>query len=153
MSIYATLWNLRFPATGDDFTGCDLVEVTAQGVPPHIGTPTPGHGYESGDPYADFLPPPVPVDADGEAPFMRAVVFVTEGTRKGTSENGQEYVDPLLVLTGREYRDVTFEELHRRLCDALRGGRPKVVAQLLGPDGSVRTFFEDGSEDERRRGR
>lgn len=49
MSIYATLWTLQFPATGDDLIGCDWVEVTAQGVPPHIGTPTPGHGYEGGD--------------------------------------------------------------------------------------------------------
>jgi hypothetical protein len=36
MSIYATLWKLKFPKDGDDFIGCDWIEVTAQGVPPHI---------------------------------------------------------------------------------------------------------------------
>ncbi len=55
MSIYSTLWTLQFPRYGDDHTGCEWVEVWAQGVPGHIGTPTPGHGYEAGDPFADFL--------------------------------------------------------------------------------------------------
>jgi hypothetical protein len=27
MSIYATLWRLKFPRYGDDHTGCDWVEV------------------------------------------------------------------------------------------------------------------------------
>jgi hypothetical protein len=54
MSIYATLWKLKFPKDGDDFIGCDWIEVTAQGVPPPIGSPSPGSGYESGDPYAAF---------------------------------------------------------------------------------------------------
>jgi hypothetical protein len=51
---------------------------------------------------------------------MRAVVFVTEDTTKGTDRNPQEYADPLLVVTGEEYAALSFEELHRRLCDALR---------------------------------
>ena len=68
MSIYATLWKLKFPKDGDDFTGCDWVEVTAQGVPAHIGSPSPGAGYESVDPFGAFLPPPVAVDSDGDAP-------------------------------------------------------------------------------------
>lgn len=142
MSIYATLWSLRFPAAGDDYIGCEWVEVIAQGVPPHIGTPTPGHGYEDGDPYGEFLPPPVETAADGTGEVMRAVVFVTAGTPKGTDRSGQEYVGPLLVLTGREYSEITFEDLHRRLCDALRGDRPRVVAQLLGRDGQIKTLFE-----------
>lgn len=41
MSIYATLWRLKFPSAGDDHTGCAWVEVIAQGVPSHIGSPTP----------------------------------------------------------------------------------------------------------------
>jgi hypothetical protein len=41
MSIYATLWTLKFPKDGDDFAGCDWIEVIAQGVPPHIGSPSP----------------------------------------------------------------------------------------------------------------
>ena len=137
MSIYATLWTLKFPRNGDDFHGCDWIEVTAQGVPPHIGSPTPGAGYESGDPFGAFLPPPVTVDADGDAPHMRAVVFVTESTQKGTERSGQEYQSPLLVLTGREYDEITFRDLHARICAALRGNRPPVVAQIFRPDGST----------------
>ncbi len=52
---------------------------------------------------------------------MRAVVFVTEQTGKGTERSPQEYFDPLLVLTGEAYAPLSFEALHRRLCDALRG--------------------------------
>ena len=136
MSIYATLWTLKFPKEGDDFAGCDWIEVTAQGVPAHIGSPSPGAGYESGDPYGAFLPPPVPVDADGNAPHMRAVVFITELTQKGTEGNGQEYQSPLLVLTGEEYDQITFADLHERICSALRGDRAPVIAQIFLPDGS-----------------
>lgn len=136
MSIYATLWKLKFPKEGDEYLGCDWIEVTAQGVPPHIGTPTPGQGYEDGDPFAEFLPPPVETDENGDAPFMRAVVFVTEFSIKGTEGNGQEYVGPLLVVTGEEYAHMTFDELHTRLCEALRGNRAPVVMQILNPDGT-----------------
>ena len=55
---------------------------------------------------------------------------------KGSVRNGQEYVGPLLVLTGEEYARITFEELHRRLCDALRGNRAPVVMEILNPDGT-----------------
>ena len=48
MSIYATLWWLKFPRYGDDYIGCEWIRVTAQGVPAHIGTPTRGFGYEDG---------------------------------------------------------------------------------------------------------
>ncbi len=144
MSIYATLWTLKFPKDGDDHLGCEWTAVTAQAVPPHIGSPTPDCGYEGGDPYAEFLPPPVETDEDGDAPYFRAVVFVTEETRKGTMRSGQEYENPLLVLTGEEYGTLTFADLHTRLCHALRGEKPRVIGQCLGPDGSVKTFFEDG---------
>lgn len=87
MSIYATLWRLKFPHEEDDYLGCAWMTVIAQGVPPHLGSPTPGCGYEDGDPYAAFLPPTVHTDAEGEAPYMRAVVFVTEGTPKGTARS------------------------------------------------------------------
>jgi hypothetical protein len=149
MSIYATLWTLRFPAEGDHFLGCDWIEVTAQGVPAHVGTPTPGLGYEDGDPYGCFLPPPVETDAEGGNAVMRAVVFVTAETRKGTERSPQEYVAPLVVLTGREYAEIRFDDLYRRLCDALRGDRPRVVMQYLAPDGRVRIIREDGSSSER----
>jgi hypothetical protein len=122
MSIYATLWKLKFPSEGDEFLGCEWVVVTAQGVLPHIGSPSPGAGYEDGDPSGAFLPPPVAVDADGYSPFLRAVVFVAECTQKGTDRSPQEYQDPLLVLSGEEYARIPFVELHTRLCAALRGG-------------------------------
>src|SRR5206468_8344166 len=83
----ATLWRLQFPRYGDDHTACEWVEVVAQGVPGHIGTPSPGHGYESGDPFADFLPPPIVLAPDDQAERLRAVVFVRDGTPK----DGQRY--------------------------------------------------------------
>ena len=136
MSIYATLWKLKFPKKGDEHLDCEWIEVTAQAVPPHIGSPSPGNGYESGDPYAAFLPPAVETDADGLAKYNRAVVFVTEYTIKGTGRSGQEYASPLLALTGEEYARMPFEELHRRICDALRGNRSPIVAEVLLPDGT-----------------
>lgn len=144
MSIYATLWHLKFPRHGDDYTDCDWIGVTAQGVPAHIGTPTPGFGYEDGDPYAAFLPPPMVILSEEDERTLRAVVFVAEGTPKGTERSGQEYVAPLLVLTGEEYATVTFGDLYRRICDALRGTRPRSIAEVWGPDGTVRVMFEDG---------
>ena len=136
MSIYATLWTLQFPKEGDNHLDCEWIKVTAQAVPAHIGSPTPGQGYETGDPFAAFLPPAVKTDAEGNAPFDRAVVFVTEHSLKGTERSGQEYLSPLLVLTGEEYARLTFEQLHDRLCDALRGNRAPVVAEVLLPDGT-----------------
>ena len=136
MSIYATLWKLKFPKEGDEHMDCEWIEVIAQAVPPHIGSSTPGNGYESGDPFAAFLPPAIETDADGLAPHHRAVVFVTEHSIKGTERAGQEYVSPLLVLTGKAYAQIQFEELHRRICDALRGNRSPVVAEVFLTDGT-----------------
>jgi hypothetical protein len=136
MSIYATLWKLRFPKEGDCHSGCEWIEITAQGVPPHIGSPTPGAGYEQGDPFGAFLPPPVAVDLDGDAPQMRAVVVVTEYTPKGTDRSPQEYQSPLLVLSGEEYSRITFADLYERICAALRGNRTAIVAEIFRPDGS-----------------
>lgn len=136
MSIYATLWKLKFPKEGDEHLDCDWIEVTAQAVPAHIGSPTPVCGYESGDPYAAFLPPALQTDTVGDAPFPRAVVFVTEYSIKGTARSAQEYASPLLMLTGEEYARITFDELHQRLCDALRGNRSPIVAEVLLPDGT-----------------
>ena len=76
---------------------------------------------------------------------MRAVVFITEGTRKGTDRSGQEYVNPLLVISGREYATIPFADLHGKICNALRGDRPRLVAESWGRDGRVRLHFEDGS--------
>jgi hypothetical protein len=144
MSIYATLWSLRFPRYGDYYVGCEWIRVTAQGVPAHIGTPTRGFGYEEDDPYAEFLPPAVEVNADGDGEFMRAVVIVTEETQKGTARSPQEYVNPLLVVSGRDHASISFVELHERICDALRGKGPRVMAQSFTPDGGVQLVLSDG---------
>jgi hypothetical protein len=144
MSIYATLWSLKFPRYGDDYIGCEWIRVRAQGVPAHIGTPTRGFGYDGGDPYSEFLPPPVELNADGDGEFMRAVVIVTEETQKGTARSAQEYINPLLVLSGREYASIPFVELHAKICDALRGKGPRVVAQTFTPDGGVQLVLSDG---------
>jgi hypothetical protein len=80
-----------------------------------------GFGYEEGDLYGEFLPPPGEVNADGDGESMRAVVIVTEETQKGTARSPQEYVNPLLVVSGRDYASISFVELHERICDALRG--------------------------------
>lgn len=111
MSIYATLWRLKFPALGDDYPDCDWVDVIAQAVPAHIDGAFP------------FLWPPVPVDA----PHARAVVCVRSGTPKGSTAHAQEYLGPLLILTGDEYSRITFDALHTKLCDALRGNMSPVV--------------------------
>jgi hypothetical protein len=146
VSIYATCWVLKFPRYGDEHTGCEWVEVLGQGVPAHVGTPSPGYGYEAGDPYATFLPPPVPVPDGDDGIALRAMVIV----RAGTQKRGQEYVGPLVVLSGQEYAQISFPELHRRICDALRGERPRFMAELTGGDGSARLLFEDGSIEDAR---
>lgn len=148
MSIYATLWTLKFPRDGDEYPGCEWIAVTAQGVPSHIGSPAQGSGYEEGDPYMTFLPAPVPADEDGGCGGLRAVVFVAERTPKGTERSPQEYVQPLLVLTGEAYASMPFETLHARLCKALRGDRPQLVATIVAPDGRMQNLFEDGTAKE-----
>jgi len=143
MSIYTTLWHLKLPRYEDIHTECEWVHVTAQAVPPHIGSSTPGLGYENGDPYADFLPPTLITDEDGQAEFMRAVVIITEETEKGTARHPQEYSNPLLTLDGKQYAYMTFDELHNHICDALRGDRPRVVIEAIGQNGRRSLHFED----------
>jgi hypothetical protein len=142
MSIYATQWQLKFPEDGFEYPGCKWILVTAQGVPSHIGSPTPGSGYEQGDPYGDFLPPPV---EDAPDTFqLRAVVFVTEATKKGTTRSGQEYENPLLVMPGDEYLSMNFNAVYHRICDALSHGkrRPSAIKSLS--DGKLLVIFDNG---------
>jgi tRNA(fMet)-specific endonuclease VapC len=47
-----------------------------------------------------------------------------------TFHSAQEYSTPLLVLSGVEYASVSFSVLHTQLCEALRSGRPRLVAEL-----------------------
>jgi hypothetical protein len=148
MSIYATLWQLKFPRYGDDHTGCDWIAVLAQGVPAHVGAPASDLDGREEDPYAAFLPPVGAAPHDDEGHAMRAVVFVAEGTPKGTARSPQEYVRPLLVLSGQEYATIAFRQLHRMICDALRGSQARVVAEVWGPNGRGRVVFGDGSVQE-----
>ena len=90
MSIYATLWKLKFPAEGDEFPGCEWLTVTAQGVPAHVGSPGVSSGRPADDPFAAFLPPAVDTDEHDEADYLRAVVIVTERTKKGTAHSPQD---------------------------------------------------------------
>ena len=134
MSIYATLWALRFPKYGQYYVDSDWVTVVAQGVPAHVGG-------ESADPYGSFLPSLSTSVAGG----LRAVVFVEPGAPKGTPRCAQEYAAPLLVLSGAEYTSASFTALHAILCDALRAGRPRLVAEVLQADSRRRLLFEDGA--------
>jgi hypothetical protein len=144
MSIYATLWSLRFPRTGQYFPGCDWIEVHGQAVPGWVGTPTPGWGWEDGDPYGDLLPPPIVLEGEDDK-RLRAVFIVTAETKKGTDRCGQEYVDPLLIFTGEEYARLSFDELYKRICDALLGDGPRVCSQTVLQDGTLETTFSDRS--------
>jgi hypothetical protein len=145
VSIYATLWRLRFPCDDDPNMGHGWIEVVAQGVPAHVGASAPGYGYQSGDPYAAFLPPAIRIDDDTPDEELRAVVFVTATTKKGTARSGQEFESPLLVLSGAEYAAMPFQALHDRLCSILLGDRPELVMQAFAPDGSSTLIFDDGS--------
>ncbi len=132
MSIYATLWALQFPRFGEFHIDCEWVTVMAQGVPAHVGAEDP-------DPYSSFLPAlPNSVAVD-----LRAVVFAVKGAAKGTLRSAQEYSAPLFVLSGVEYASVQFSDLHARLCDALRGNRPRLVAEVMQPDGGSELIFEN----------
>jgi hypothetical protein len=137
MSIYATLWILKFPAHGGGYSSGEWETVVGQGVLGHIGTPTAGYGYESGDPYASFLPPAVPMPDDEDDLGLRAIVIIREQTEK----IGQEYIGPLVVLSGDEYRAMPFGVLHERICDALSLPRPRVVGEFIH-DGEIEILRE-----------
>ena len=125
MSIYASLWSIQVPRDGYiAFEPDDYAEVYAQAVPPHIGHPS---VYTDGDPYAAFLPPVVQIDREDEPDWQpyRAVVICAPWTTKGTERSGQEYVNPLLVLTGTEYQTITFQDLMGRILEAMAEQGPK----------------------------
>jgi hypothetical protein len=60
---------------------------------------------------------------------MRAVFIVDRLTTKGTERNGQEYVNPVLVLTGAEYEALSFGDLLQRIEESVseRLGRPSCM--------------------------
>lgn len=124
MSIYGTLAEIGIRRFGDK----EFVAILVQGVPPHV---------DDVGPAWDFLPPPV----DPEGSVQRAVYFVEPGDEKGTERCGQEYVKPLLMLTGKEYQEAPFADVIRRLEEALDtkyGPRPGAI--VIDPDGTERQF-------------
>ena len=125
MSIYATIVHFGITRFGDGH----MIDLYAQAVPAHV---------DYTGPEWEFLPPPVP--PDGQTP--RAVVFVEPSDAKGTPRCGQEYVRPLLVLTGTEYEQMRFGDLIERLEEALDlryGTRPRAV--VIDSDGMQRNVF------------
>ncbi len=82
-------------------------------MPPHIGHPS---AYPEGDPYAAILPP---VCVDSEGPYYRAVFICDDKTTKGTERSGQEYVNPVLMLTGKEYARIKWIDLQDKIADAI----------------------------------
>src|SRR5215208_2708585 len=125
MSIYATIGEIGIRRFGDDA----MIAITIQAVPAHI---------DDVGPQWEFLPPPV----DPEGALFRAVFFVESGTEKGTERCGQEYVTPLLMLSGQEYETITFSEMIKRLEDALDkkyGERPSAI--FYGPDGTRKNIY------------
>lgn len=120
MSIYATGLCIRIEMNVPWRSGVKIVidkdhdfnpyfaEVCLQSVPGHIGHPD--EGYEV-DPYADFLPP-ISKNVDDD----RAEVFVLRGFEK---KDGQQYVSPVLVLSGEEYENISFKELFTKLIQGI----------------------------------
>jgi hypothetical protein len=50
------------------------------------------------------------------------------------------------VLSGAEYAAMPFQALHDRICDALRGNRPRVIAEVFGGGEEGRLIFEEPDE-------
>jgi hypothetical protein len=42
-----------------------------------------------------------------------------------------------------EFKNEAGDLLHARLCDILRGNRPRLVAEVMRPDGSSKLIFEN----------
>jgi hypothetical protein len=107
--------------------------------------PCPGRACARGRHRRRRLPHVPAAFPEAVANDLWAVVFVVEGAAKGTERSGQEYAAPLLALSGKEYAAMPFGVLHARLCDALRGDRPRLAAEVVPPGGSTRLVFDDGS--------
>jgi hypothetical protein len=113
--VYAEGLRVGVPGDADRAVREAWVRVWVQAVPAHIDHAGPG--------WDEWLPPPTPAEVGGadreEQRTPRAVFFVTDWTPKGTERNGQEYVRPLLVLTGEEYVRTMWPDLMERLTDAV----------------------------------
>ncbi len=116
MSIYSTMWEIAFEVVQDPQRnqyqmGEKFIKITAQGVPSHIGSK---EEDPDGDPYP-WLPPPVEDET-----YERAVVIIGPDHRKGTERSGQEYVDPLMTVSGEKYHDYSFSDLLYEIVYALK---------------------------------
>ena len=81
---------------------------------------------------------------------MGAGRWCSASRRKGTSHRLTGHVpagDPRTNVwcTGAEYAAIPFQVLHDRLYTALRGTRPRLVLEVIGPDSTPALVFEDGS--------
>jgi hypothetical protein len=76
-----------------------------------------------------------------ESGTLRAVVFVEANDEKGTERNGQEYVQPLLVLTGVEYAGTPFPDLFNRLEESLARKYGASPAALVFDSGRTKKIF------------
>lgn len=130
MSIYATVLQIAIPSIKEakvlqagETSSTGFLEIIIQAVPPHIGSPDELEPGET-DPYP-WLPPPM-LSSDAEYP--RAVVVVGPDRRKGTERSGQEYVNPLFTITGKEYVESNFCNLLAKICEALRQQEFAVMA-------------------------
>jgi hypothetical protein len=115
VSIYGTEYIFHLEDEDDN-----KVEIFVQVVPAWVN--------HAGPEWA-FLPPAraardVPAHEDQGYRDPRAVVFTAPWTTKGTPRNGQEYVDPLLVLTGEEWQTMPFRDVMSKLADAIAAHKP-----------------------------
>lgn len=117
MSIYATLWRVTVHEYFDDHGH----EVWAQGVPSWIRYSGPG--------WDEWLPPPIePRDDNAGYSRMRAVFLCDRFTTKATERCGQEYVNPLLVMTGDEYTSMRWVDLLEKIQDAIKQRRGPLLS-------------------------
>lgn len=66
----------------------------------------------------------------------------TNATKAGVSSST---VGALLALSAAEYAVTDFSRLHARICDALRGDRPRFVGESMRADGRTTLVYEDGT--------
>src|ERR1035438_7218051 len=85
-------------------------------------------------PYAAFLPPAVVTDAEGSAPYHRAVLIVTEYSIKGTERSrSEEHTSELQSLPTRRSSDLSLRGFSPAGCGNGCGGQ-----RSLSPRGAYR---------------
>lgn len=143
MSIYATIWNILLEDEDHGGAYSDAwFEVWCQAVPNHINEQN-GYGGPGFDEWLPaFIHEPGCVMRKTEIPSRsvepdwydcdcgdRAYFICDKFTTKATPRNGQEYVNPLLVLTGPEYRAMTWTDMLIRLEEAVAARGPRIICR------------------------